>query len=1771
VSDPSSDSFVSDYVKRQREAYAQQLLGGSGLPPVSGTGATPGVAREPEMGTLGKVIDFVSRPLYAVTNTADKLLDATAARDEIERLSRQGRTADAFRLSAESLGSVVAAPFTGFFSSSRENKNYTSDIIEKQSDVANRNNPNYVNVENNVNPAIKGALGFAGDLVLDPLMWVPGAAIAKGLNLGLRGARKAAGVAEKAARGASGFKAADEATESVLSAERSAKTPVNNLGDIAEAMDNPALGGFKITEMINKATRRGELPTDAVSSALRSTVNDAKVFKTKSRRNQIDTLLKTWQSGRLVDDLPVTDSVLDFGSWRARVESLSDAAKATVKIPAKIAGLNLKAGNLKALSDKVKAMSPEDAAAFINNNAGTIEELVYRPLYDAYTTGMQASGTADILGRVPRVISPTEAAEGVVQRIATLVGTELSNAEQVMTPALLRSLRALNGEQMARFLDNSQNVLRSKGVVEGMGNISGYSAERNLLKAFDISLDDYRAARTDLLDRLNKLAATGPALPLEEAVSNLVADAGFIAELTTRFRDIGFTTPELVNDAATAIQDALVKTFRTNFDKSDLIARGYKPTVAKNGEIYVTDEELGKGVARIINSYNTGAQSTFYTELSKNFAVLFKGVIVRDEAGGTVGSFINGRWVYEYEQLPAYVKGGPGSPAYNAFKGFDLAGISERATIAALKTAEDFVTSKGIPIVIDITPKGASRVIETLRFSDIYEVTRMGFTQLAASGSINQVWADRALQLLLFNADTGMSRSHLADAVIALMNGASKSELVTILTSDKTRYGKALDKGANWLSGSKQSRFGFFPQGTQFPENVPGLTKQAKYDSKNRLKGYYGVWDNQVAADYLADALLASRTGFENVALIRKQQYLARSIEEFRVISPEIADNLIRLFGDETATRNALQAVDNLGSIVIDYAKAIDATDLAAVYAAGAVRNVIPQTVQSAAKFANDFTEAIARGDELYLQNLRQRASNTNVEELNKLDDDGLRASDDVRANPGAHDDATRQLADEVAEVAADTPEPKHNGFAQIRLGMSKILKPLDAKWGMDVRNHISTWLEFQSLGVAPYTYVSKLKSLDNLRTKYANEGETLVLAMRELQLVIRTGLRTGDDVAELIAKQTNPLLREAMKDLYQETGKLFNVSSALPAKLSGAMNSPFGRSGLTPEQLNRFFVSSAILGKNDTIARLPESGSFLDFNKIAQDMADTGVDRLTATLNQWLDWKIDNPLEFLTNTHSALYKMLSEVQFVDNFGAYAVREGLGTNSLSEAKKLGYVKLSSGSDTHFGHILPDNLYVDESMAYIFKQMDEALKPNEFYNTEFGKAVTKYFDVILDRWKTTVTILRPGHHIRNMVGSLSLRFFALGTKFFGPSDLLAGRMLSRKNNYEGVDMIRASDQMTNSVPLDTEVVIRTPLGNMTARQLEDDITKYLFIEGRRAEDLFEDKILKGRYSENVDKFFQYVTLGAGKRGGFIEEKALDVSWYVQHRNIVAHYVQALRQASEATAKKPFVRGLTDTAVPKTLDEARALALESALKYHPTPNMLTAWEKVFPRRLFPFYTWIKLASVALAEASILNPARTLTTIPKASYNLAVAMGVDPYSMYHPFPTDQMFPTFLTDEMTGPQFEIDGKYVAVSPGFASLDIYNTFSNPVEGVTQLLNPMLRIPIEVLAGSRLGTQAPITDMSDYIDSSIPGVNYIANITGRSVTGLGAPQAQVERGNKTAFDQSLSAFNWLTGAGVRNYTRPNFINYAEIEKRNAAAEEAKVEQNLINFLLGRLQ
>ena len=109
-------------------------------------------------------------------------------------------------------------------------------------------------------------------------------------------------------------------------------------------------------------------------------------------------------------------------------------------------------------------------------------------------------------------------------------------------------------------------------------------------------------------------------------------------------------------------------------------------------------------------------------------------------------------------------------------------------------------------------------------------------------------------------------------------------------------------------------------------------------------------------------------------------------------------------------------------------------------------------------------------------------------------------------------------------------------------------------------------------------------------------------------------------------------------------------------------------------------------------------------------------------------------------------------------------------------------------------------------------------------------------------------------------------------------------------------------------------------------------------------------------------------------------------------------------------------------------------------------------------------------------------------------------------------------------------------------------------------LSPFIRAPFELAAGSQVGTGAKINDMSDYVDSQIPGVAPISRITGDSVTGSllsllqgkGLDQQyQIAKGNKDQGESSaISATNWLLGAGLTPMSQPNQIRYAQIEERN---------------------
>ena len=134
---------------------------------------------------LSTVVDILSRPLYAVTNVPNQILNEISKANEAEKT---GQTYDGWGAA----GNILTSPLRGFFSNDVADKATTAQLIEKVSDVSNQNNPGYVDVENNANPVAAGIAGFIGDVAFDPLTYIPIAGwIGKGVQWASKGAKAA--------------------------------------------------------------------------------------------------------------------------------------------------------------------------------------------------------------------------------------------------------------------------------------------------------------------------------------------------------------------------------------------------------------------------------------------------------------------------------------------------------------------------------------------------------------------------------------------------------------------------------------------------------------------------------------------------------------------------------------------------------------------------------------------------------------------------------------------------------------------------------------------------------------------------------------------------------------------------------------------------------------------------------------------------------------------------------------------------------------------------------------------------------------------------------------------------------------------------------------------------------------------------------------------------------------------------------------------------------------------------------------------------------------------------------------------------------------------------------------------------------------------------------------------------------------------------------------------------------------------------------------------
>jgi hypothetical protein len=533
------------------------------------------------------------------------------------------------------------------------------------------------------------------------------------------------------------------------------------------------------------------------------------------------------------------------------------------------------------------------------------------------------------------------------------------------------------------------------------------------------------------------------------------------------------------------------------------------------------------------------------------------------------------------------------------------------------------------------------------------------------------------------------------------------------------------------------------------------------------------------------------------------------------------------------------------------------------------------------------------------------------------------------------------------------------------------------------------------------------------------------------------------------------------------------------------------------------------------------------------------GTSVMEEASKQAQEWAISDPVD----TMSRLYKSFVDTQVHHTLAQDFMKKAKDLGATSKAPKDGYSLVGNDSGRSiFSSYLPNNVYIRDDVLHQMHVVDNLTQQTMELSGPLGKFVREVYQPLQQAWKYGMTLPNPTHHIRNLIGDYSLTYYANGVKGAVKANKSALQAMATHNNYTGWDAIAAL-QGYEMLPDAGHIVAEGKLGKVTADGLYTALAnRGNLLSFRQLEQLN----LAGDVSEGKGPL---ASLWHAASHSGVAEKIGGISEARDHFSRVQHAAQ-------------FIIQNIDSKSYKSMDELLDAASDEARKWHPDGTDMTRAEQ-YLRLLIPFYSWQRKAIPLVVESMLTHPGR-ITSIPKAEYAIATAAGVDPDSLSDPFPQDQMFPSYLTNQITGPIAEIDGKYYGVNPGFVANDILNDYvgSNPARTLLGSVSPLIRAPFELAAGGQVATGGKINDDSDYVDSQIPGVSVLARLTGYSPTGSAASilqgggldqQYQIAKGNKDPVGgPAISALNWLTGLGITPMSQQNQINGAEIEKRNAA-------------------
>lgn len=1580
---------------------------------------------------LNWLVDIITRPLNSSVAGFSGVLEGFAGAQE---KAQQG---DALGSVGSALGGVAALPTNsaaGFLGITEDGDNADfrkgySHLIERFTDRFGKlNDPNYVDVEHNVDPVAKGIVGFAGDVVLDPLTWVPGALLVKG---GSWVAKAGKGAVDKVAQGVKGGRAVDEAVDVATPIPKTPDTPQpvraveedNVYLSPSSEVPTPTVPGAAPA-----ARAVSDVPAPAVKAEVQKSMQQliAESPKVPAIRQELKEILEATaknagkpsvkdpypfvdvDGARFADEAAAAAFAAEKGRVWEGVEHLPRSAEDLRRDP-----------KMSYLFEEPPAPKKMDLGEWVSTNPGrAINE-------DDYVDALQAGKVPDnvqvelanAIGDVPVVrvqhldaLVRSATAPESVKKAARIVLREVHKKAPVAA-ARVEVTSAL-GEFVARRQADSAKMedLLGPALFEELGKKNTPNtfelATRKVLDALD---PEKKAGLANFYEKNKSLGnALNDSLGIPRYVKGSANTVEEVAETVARV------------NANPAVVKAIASVLRS---ETPIHPRFFKKYPEMQGKTAFTEADQFLRDGRNYRELNSLFQYSLYKKL---FPEIVRRVEL--ETGFKMAS-----------------KPGPG-----VLSGTPRTEAVEKAMLELGDEIVHALQTMGVKMHV-----GIGDDLVPISYPEVYRIVGESMAGGSKGRALYGGGTYVAPSVLLQAAHRAITAGDgIADDVL-------RADLLDIITNP-VKYGVKGDRG----------------------ELLPNFITRKSGANKNP----------EQLVGRLVDGIIAARPALAARVASNAETFAARGVHESAVLGQGEINRLKELVG-QGSDAEILARVDDIAKNIAEEGTEVGALQSSVLAATEVTKGAVGDAtvkMASAVGKTQRAAEKVARGP----------AVDKGSTQIMKVVEDDVAAQFDEVVTPGgggaAEEVAARQAAEEAGQAPVydlspmDAPVVAQQGFVGAVFGGAR--KVFDQTYGIS-----RVW-----------------NVMHSKRTVSGQILESAVAPLRELRK-FDVGVQNA-----------------AVKAIQTGTKNSSPEVQAAVAQVEKVMSLMFDTKGTNALFDNKFLATEKSLGRVNEVlqSKLGKDTSF-QFKE---------MDSLADTMNQWRSWDFTNP-------SADLYKLLDAAVTVTEHRAIAesfVSMGLKAGFVSKEFKPGYVKVGRSGDSTFASLFPEGTYIQKEAAQELHRLDVLTRTSREMGGEIGKFMRTTFLPTQSIWKQLVTVFRLGHHVRNEFGNNFMSWIDRGNRHWATSQRDALKLLGMRNNYDGIDLVQVLKSTgDDALPVGGDIIVRGRFGDKSAEEIMELAQRNgLFSTYAASEDLLMDQGLGA-----IARVGNTIT---NSRPG---QMAGGVSHFVDHKGKLQHFIQILKQEAEGGRYARFGK---NTSFEKVVERA----VRDVKRSHPDAMMLTPTESKY-RWVIPFYTWFAKTMPFAMESMLRNPGR-VAAIPKASYNLAVATGVNPDSIVDPFPDDQLFPSYITEGIFGPQFVgPNGEYVNINPGVPHFDLLRDIgTDPIRGVAGMTSPLFRVPAEMMSGGSWGSGARINDNSDYLDQNLPIINYIANMTGTSVTGsipsvLSGQgldhQRQVARGNKGDFDRGLTFANWFAGLNAQNWSRPNIVNYAEIEKRNRAS------------------